>query len=160
MEYKDFKENDLDEVYRDVKNNIKIKEGELKTIEDQLLKAIEEEKINEGEPDKAEENKKTDLELKERLDKEKATLEAKKATLEAEKAKLEEDKKLLDNTMRDNSFIVFDNEKGKVISQDKVKRYEDGKWHFIMAFLNGHKSRKFIYGSLYFRNQIHSNNYL
>ena len=29
--------------------------------------------------------------------------------------------------MRDNSFIVFDNEKGKVISEDKEKRYEDGK---------------------------------
>ena len=83
--------------------------------------AKKEEKDNEGDPDKTEEQKKTDSDLLEALDKDKAML------LE-EKAKLEWDKKVLDYVMRDNSFIVFNNEKGKVIDQkDPNKRYEDGK---------------------------------
>ena len=46
-------------------------------------------------------------------------------TLEAEKVKLEEDKKILDEVLRDNSFLVFDNVEGVVIT--KVNKFNDGK---------------------------------
>jgi len=39
-------------------------------------------------------------------------------TLEAEKVKLEEDKKILDEVLRDNSFLVFDNVEGVVITKE------------------------------------------
>ena len=45
--------------------------------------------------------------------------------LEEEKKRLEKDKQMLDNAMRDNSFIVFDNIKGQVIKE--ATRYEDRK---------------------------------
>ena len=43
---------------------------------------------------------------------------------------MEEDKNMLDEVMRDNSFIVFDNIKGQVI--EPKTRYEDGKSHLIL----------------------------
>ena len=43
---------------------------------------------------------------------------------------MEEDKNMLDEVMRDNSFIVFDNIKGQVIEPET--RYEDGKSHLIL----------------------------
>lgn len=46
-------------------------------------------------------------------------------TLEAEKVKLEEDKKILDEVLRDNSFLVFDNVEGVVIT--KENKFNDGK---------------------------------
>ena len=53
--------------------------------------------------------------------------------LEEEKKRLEKDKQMLDNAMRDNSFIVFDNIKGQVIKE--ATRYEDRKWHFILTII-------------------------
>ena len=46
-------------------------------------------------------------------------------THEAEKVKLEEDKKILDEVLRDNSFLVFDNVEGVVIT--KENKFNDGK---------------------------------
>ena len=46
-------------------------------------------------------------------------------TLEAETIKLEEDKKILDEVLRDNSFLVFDNVEGVVIT--KENKFNDGK---------------------------------
>ena len=46
-------------------------------------------------------------------------------TLEAEKVKLEEDKKILDEVLRDNSFLVFDNVEGVIIT--KENKFNDGK---------------------------------
>ena len=46
---------------------------------------------------------------------------------------MEEDKNMLDEVMRDNSFIVFDNIKGQVIEPET--RYEDGKSHLILSLL-------------------------
>lgn len=48
-----------------------------------------------------------------------------KGALKDEEAKLEKDKQILENAMRDNSFIVFDNINGQVIKE--ATRYEDGK---------------------------------
>jgi hypothetical protein len=42
---------------------------------------------------------------------------------------LEKDQRMIDDTMRDNTFIVFDNIKGWKIKPET--RYEDGKWQFF-----------------------------
>lgn len=46
---------------------------------------------------------------------------------------MEEDKRLLDEVLRDNSFLVFDNVEGVVIT--KENKCNDGKWQLIITII-------------------------
>ena len=61
-----------------------------------------------------------------------------KKKLEEEKKMLEKDLRMIDDTMSNNTFIVFSNIKGKIIKPET--RSEDGKWHFFFTFHFSHGS--------------------